>query len=387
MARGRSIHIGLNYVDANAYGGWDGQLNGCVNDATGLKEVADALGYETTLITNGAATSYRVIGDIAASAEELEAGDIFWISYSGHGGQVQDSNGEEEDAMDETWVLFDREVIDDELHALWAQFASGVRIVVTSDSCHSGTVVKEKFAKELDRIRPRGARGTDPPRAKAMPRDVQTEINHRDKQMYDTLQWIAGSKSLGNVQASVVLISGCQDNQLSYDGDFYGQFTGTLIEVWDQGNFEGDYADFHHAILDRMPPYQTPNYFTVGAANQEFEDQKPFTIAPPGPSVSPAPPAQPTGPGTATSSQPTQPAWSTPPPSGTHDTLRRGDNGEEVLELQRLLVENGFHLTPDGKFGQRTESAVRQFQHDNGLHVDGVVGDATWQALEALNPS
>ncbi len=53
---------------------------------------------------------------------------------------MPDRNGEgEEDRSDETWVAFDRQIVDDELYALWGKFAPGVRILVLSDSCHSGT--------------------------------------------------------------------------------------------------------------------------------------------------------------------------------------------------------------------------------------------------------
>ena len=47
---------------------------------------------------------------------------------------------EETDQLDETWVLYDRQLLDDELYDLWCRFAPGVRILMISDSCHSGTV-------------------------------------------------------------------------------------------------------------------------------------------------------------------------------------------------------------------------------------------------------
>ena len=53
---------------------------------------------------------------------------------------------ENEDGYDETWVLYDRQLVDDELYTLWSKFAPGVRIVVLSDSCHSGTAIRETFA-------------------------------------------------------------------------------------------------------------------------------------------------------------------------------------------------------------------------------------------------
>ena len=57
--------------------------------------------------------------------------------------------------------------------------------------------------------------------------------------------------------------------------------------------------------------------------------------------------------------------------------LRRGSKGESVREVQRLLQGKGYDLGPcgvDGDFGSATEKAVRQFQADHGLTVDGVVG-------------
>jgi hypothetical protein len=42
--------------------------------------------------------------------------------------------------MDETWVCYDRQLIDDQLYELWGKFKASVRILVLSDSCHSGTV-------------------------------------------------------------------------------------------------------------------------------------------------------------------------------------------------------------------------------------------------------
>lgn len=60
-----------------------------------------------------------------------------------------------------------------------------------------------------------------------------------------------------------------------------------------------------------------------------------------------------------------------------HGTLKRGDTGEEVKELQRI-----FELATDGIFGPVVESAVKLFQEEHGLKADGIVGPRTWEALE-----
>ncbi|MEW9575440.1 caspase family protein [Bacillus toyonensis] len=73
-------------------------------------------------------------------------------------------------------------------------------------------------------------------------------------------------------------MSGCQDNQTSADGAFNGLFTGTLLSVWKNGLFEGNYKSFYKKILDLMPPDQTPNYIDIGKKNLTFDNQKPFVI-------------------------------------------------------------------------------------------------------------
>jgi peptidoglycan hydrolase-like protein with peptidoglycan-binding domain len=66
-------------------------------------------------------------------------------------------------------------------------------------------------------------------------------------------------------------------------------------------------------------------------------------------------------------------------------TLRRGSTGYFVKFLQQRLSIFGYTVTIDRVFGARTEAVVKQFQKDQGLLVDGIVGLATWQALHAID--
>ncbi len=67
-------------------------------------------------------------------------------------------------------------------------------------------------------------------------------------------------------------------------------------------------------------------------------------------------------------------------------TLRRGSTGEDVVYLQRRLNGIGFgHLVVDGIFGAATEEAVKKFQEQYGLTVDGIVGIQTWAKLETID--
>lgn len=61
--------------------------------------------------------------------------------------------------------------------------------------------------------------------------------------------------------------------------------------------------------------------------------------------------------------------------------VRRSDSNHAVRGGQRQLNKYGYALTVDGIFGPATEAAVRDFQLQNGLTVDGVVGTSTWRTL------
>ena len=67
-------------------------------------------------------------------------------------------------------------------------------------------------------------------------------------------------------------------------------------------------------------------------------------------------------------------------------TIRKGNKNKYVKEAQEKLIQLGYNLGicgADGDFGTATEAAVKQFQRDHGLVVDGVVGPKTWAALDA----
>ncbi|MEU2689573.1 caspase family protein [Streptomyces hygroscopicus] len=284
MATGLSVHIGLNQVDPAAYDGWSGELGAGEQDAVDMARLADAAGFDVTdPLLSGAATAETVTATLEAAAARLAEGDILFLSYAGHGGQVPDLNHDETgDRLDETWVLYDRQLVDDELFELFGKFAKGVRIWLLSDSCHSGTVAgrlaETLSAQELDRR----FRTVEPEevgrRIRAMPQSVQSAVYRRDRDAYDRIQNTRTAKDLTRIDASVLKISGCQDNQTSADGIVNGLFTGTLLEVWRDGAFAGSYRGLHREVVRRMPPDQTPDFVQAGVANPAFVRQRPFTI-------------------------------------------------------------------------------------------------------------
>ncbi len=292
-AKALSLHIGLNSVNPAAYEGWDGPLAACEFDAKDMAAIARSKGMKPTILLTKKATRAATLAGLRSAAKTLKSGDFFMLTYSGHGGQVPDTNHDEPDKKDETWCLFDGQLVDDELYLELSRFAAGVRVLVLSDSCHSGSVTR-------DRNPPPPPPGQRP---KIMPPAVANRVYAAHQAFYDKLQKDVAAASKGKVadpdaalaqvahvgpaaqavqvvgafKPSVLLISGCQDNQTSMDGDHNGAFTESLLNVWNHGKFKGDYRAFHARIRAGLPASQSPNLFTLGPS-AKFVAQTPFTV-------------------------------------------------------------------------------------------------------------
>jgi hypothetical protein len=285
-----SVHIGLNAVSAAHYEGWGGPLAACEFDARDLAAIAKAAGMKSKVLLTKSATRAAALGALRSACKTLASGDLLFLTYSGHGGQIPDVTGEEDDKLDETWCLYDGQLIDDEMYLELGRFAAGVRILVLSDSCHSGSVVRA--------MPPAGAPAG---RSKMMPPAVGFRTYRDHQAFYDKLQRdvarASGKSSTPNpdaalaqvavskrriaiandCKASVILMSGCQDNQTSMDGDHNGAFTEQLLRVWNHGKYTGNYAKFYAAIKALMPATQVPNLFTLGPV-AGFVTQQPFSV-------------------------------------------------------------------------------------------------------------
>ena len=295
---GMSLHIGVNFLDTKSYplepahadypDGWDGALEACEYDAEAMCEIAKSQGFETKILRSAEATAEQVRDEIRRAGKTLKSGDIFFLTYAGHGGQVPDrSRDEKDDRLDETWCLFNRQFLDDEQYALYAEFEPGVRILILSDSCHSGSVSRG------GPLRPRKRSRT----ARAMPPESVRPIYIARKKCYDRIQDELPQTKPEGVKAVIRLISACKDNQEA-DGDaFNGYFTRAVVDLWDGGAFKGTYDEFYLEIKkelergvggsseNRAPgetvhesELQTPNYNLEGAKDMDFGKQRLFAI-------------------------------------------------------------------------------------------------------------
>jgi peptidoglycan hydrolase-like protein with peptidoglycan-binding domain len=65
--------------------------------------------------------------------------------------------------------------------------------------------------------------------------------------------------------------------------------------------------------------------------------------------------------------------------------LKKGSKGNPVRRAQKRLTLGGWDTGGvDGVFGTNTEAAVKKFQGDRGLAVDGIVGPQTWAEIDAI---
>lgn len=291
---GISLHVGVEKLNPACYplkpphpdwpDGWDGPLLGTANDARDMQAIAESQGFETTLLLTEDATADNVIAAIRKAADRLTAGDIFMVTYAGHGGQVLDRSGDEEDREDETWCLYDRHLLDDELYSLYADFDAGVRILIFSDSCHSGTVNRGRSESTERSVR-------------AMPRNSVFQIYKAREAFYNDIQDRVKADGPKEVKASIRLLSACQDHQEATGAEENGFFTAAVKRAWNNGEFTGDYDEFYAAVKadlvaahagagdDRGPAEltadaeaQIPNFSAEGANDQAFGRQRPFSI-------------------------------------------------------------------------------------------------------------
>jgi uncharacterized caspase-like protein len=109
MPRGIAVNVGLNRVNSTQYNPPLQVLRGCENDARAMNAIAQAEGFGWTMLLGDEATHEGVTNAIADATESLQPDDIFLLTFSGHGSQVEDeTHDEDEDGRDEMLVLFDR---------------------------------------------------------------------------------------------------------------------------------------------------------------------------------------------------------------------------------------------------------------------------------------
>ena len=277
MAKGISIHIGLNDVDVQHYGEDVTPLSTCEQDAKDMQKIALKSGFSSShILLTESATRQGVKNLLLHASGMLELGDTLFLTYSGHGGSVRDTSGDEKDHLDETWCLYDGQLLDDELKELWCLFRKGVRVVVLSDSCHSGSVTKA----------PQSSQESELFQSKQLSAKAIKYTYYTNQKQYDDLNANTPLIHDEDIVATVQLLSACQDVQVSYTLSLADNsiFTEKLKEVWDDGRFSGSYTELFEetklrvTALDFLPTTQTPNFLVIGNSKFDFRHEEAFKV-------------------------------------------------------------------------------------------------------------
>ncbi len=256
-----------------------------------MQGFASMFGYEPGVsLYNEQATAQAVLENLKKCAQELQAGDILFLSYSGHGGQVDNPEfyTPDDKGPDETWCLYDRQLLDDELFDAFCQFREGVRILVVSDSCHSGTVTRDIPNDPVEMAIEAALRSLNENpslRPKSMKASTSAYSDNFNA-VYKPIQEALKAKALqgkSKVLASVKLFAACQDNQVAYDGDNNGRFTAMLKALLDKGLVdENTGSEKLLALIKNQYQYPTPNLLDYGSIIPAFDNYFPFMVEIPG---------------------------------------------------------------------------------------------------------
>ena len=209
-----ALLIGINYQ------GTESELSGCINDINNTKEILKTIyKYEEKNIivmtddTEIKPTSNNITIQLYNLAFRTAKENIkeVWISYSGHGSYVKDTNGDEDDAQDECLVPLDYKknglITDDVLNHILSFIKPKIPVIVIVDACHSETILDLPY------------------------------------------RYISGNKNIienknNKIKGNVIMISGCRDNETSADAydinnskTYSGAMTSAFLETLKKFNY------------------------------------------------------------------------------------------------------------------------------------------------------
>lgn len=260
-------------------------MRGCVNDVQcmhyllltkfGFKPNDFVIMTDKKNTIKGARQDLPTRANMLAAMKELVAGskqgDSLVFHYSGHGGSVVDTSGDEDDGFDETILPMDYEkagpIIDDECHDIMVRHLPyGVRLTAVMDCCHSGTGLDLPFNYDIKypgsgvstssagagsssavgiALGMFGALAQGGPTG-ALSHGLKLAVKSRRRKTYQRPE--------PNPRAGeVVLFSGCADHQTSADtsalagGTTTGAMTYAFIEAIEHGT--GDWHDYSYRKL------------------------------------------------------------------------------------------------------------------------------------------
>eukprot|EP00760_Papus_ankaliazontas_P009379 PhM_4_TR14060/c0_g1_i1/m.9976 len=249
-ARRRALIIGVTYR------GMPEQLDSCTNDARAMHAFLKSRGFqghEITMLVEDAPhadlqpTRANIIQALQWLVRGAAPGDSLFFYFAGHGMQVPDLDGDEDDGLDETVLPMDFKaaghISDDDLFAMIVRpLPPGCRLTAVMDCCHSGTGLDLPFA----------FKGT---------RNRKNSITRKRSTVMVPCMW-----KLKKSNGDVLLFSGCCDDEQSMDTDNSSEISSAIGAAPTSATKprRGRFNDTSSVMSDNSPPAQTKS--TAAAA-------------------------------------------------------------------------------------------------------------------------
>lgn len=249
------LFVGLNRY-SSSYG--PGDLNYCTNDVSAVRSalVGGGAGWvatNTSTLFNSAATKTKIRAAISNFAKQAKSGDVFLYNHSSHGGNANLSQA----AV--YLCTYNADYHDYELAADLAAFASGVRVVVIVDACHSSGLFEETGALSVGEQRRQR-------RATAESWDIAKSVtDHMARERASLMRRNAKAAAAGISPSEIGWMTACAYNEYSYESGAvgHGYFTYGLLNGFLYGDQNGDGQASFQELFDfaviRIPfPDQNP---------------------------------------------------------------------------------------------------------------------------------
>ncbi|KAL1933780.1 hypothetical protein VTP01DRAFT_7870 [Rhizomucor pusillus] len=250
QGRKRALLIGINYF------GSPNELKGCINDVHNVKDFLITLynfrQEDMVILTDDQSdprfhpTRQNMIAGMQWLVRDARPNDSFFLHFSGHGGRVKDTNGDEDDGWDETIYPVDHkmypgnrgQIVDDEMHEILVRpLPPGCRLTAIFDSCHSGTALDLPYVystqgslKEANIFKDAGSGLLSAGLAYAQGNvgGALSSVMSVGKSLINGKSVDKRVKQFKSSAADVIMFSGCKDAQTSADAFEAGRSTGAM---------------------------------------------------------------------------------------------------------------------------------------------------------------
>ena len=253
------VAVGLSRVDPAGYDGWTGACPGTERDARWIYETCAARGFHGRLLLDAAATWPTARRTCLETAALLPAKGLLVLAFSGHGGWVDDDNGDEPSGRDSTLCFYDRQVRDDEILAMLREMRPDLRILILSDSCHS----EGNFKSAVMAVQRAVSGGKWGKRPEAFVLGSNLELRNSGRE---------GSRNTGKLNrtafdSQLIQIAACPEAALAAGSGAGGTLSLALRASLGQA---GTYMRWFADARARMPASQQPVWVEFGPVTDAF---------------------------------------------------------------------------------------------------------------------